>query len=184
MTVPASWRAEAVRRARAVRLVVLDVDGVLTDGGLYLLEDGGEAKRFHVRDGQGIRSLIEAGIPVGWITARQSKLVERRARELDISFLHQGVQRKWTLLDGILGERRLPPEACAYMGDDLVDLETLGRVGLAAAPADAHPEVLGAAHWIAAAAGGQGAVRELADGILLHQGRWEAILAAKSHHGG
>ncbi|MBF0154757.1 MAG: HAD hydrolase family protein [Magnetococcales bacterium] len=156
----------------------MDVDGVLTDGGIYYMDcEGMEAKRFHARDGLGIRLLLESGLFVGWITARRSELVRKRAGELGISFLHQGATDKWSCLQDRLREMGLTAENCAYMGDDLVDLAVMHHVGLAAVPGDAHPEAVRAAHWVASAGGGRGAVRELIDAILHIQGHWPAIMA-------
>ncbi|MBF0177943.1 MAG: HAD-IIIA family hydrolase [Magnetococcales bacterium] len=156
----------------------MDVDGVLTDGGIYYMDcEGLEAKRFHARDGLGIKLLLESGLFVGWITARSSELVRKRAGELGITFLHQGAIDKWGCLQNRLREMGLEADQCAYMGDDLVDLGVMQRVGLAAVPGDAHPEAVRAAHWVAQAGGGRGAVRELIDGILQVQGHWPTIMA-------
>ncbi|MEO5340005.1 MAG: hypothetical protein H7837_05710 [Magnetococcus sp. MYC-9] len=164
-----SWPTQ---RAIAVRMVALDVDGVLTDGGIYLDANGVESKRFHVRDGLGIRLLLQAGMRVGVVTARHSALVAHRARELSLSFVHQGVQDKWECLQRELAKAGLDPVHCAFMGDDWVDLPVLDQVGLATAPGDADPEVRRRVHWVATALGGQGAVRELAENLLRTHGRW------------
>lgn len=166
-----------IERAANIRMVVLDVDGVLTDGGIYLGEQGLELKRFYVRDGLGLRLLLQAGFIVGILTARQSSLVTERARELSLSFVHQGVKNKWACLRHELEKANLSPNQCAYMGDDLVDLQVLQRVGLATAPADADSEVLRRVHWVAEQKGGQGAVRSLAEKLLQTQFRWETIVA-------
>lgn len=170
------WSEAFLERAAKVRLVVLDVDGVLTDGGLYLDDDSRQAKRFFVRDGLGLRLLIDSGVAVGLITGRKSQLVDHRAQELRLSFCHQGVDDKWPRLETELKQRGLDVTACAYMGDDLIDLGILSRVGLAAAPADAVPEVRDRVHWTAPRGGGRGAVRDLAEGILRAQGRWEGLV--------
>lgn len=169
-----SWPTE---RAAPVRMVVLDVDGVLTDGGIYLDNHGVETKRFYVRDGLGMRLLLQAGFMVGLITARQSDLVAHRARELSLSFVHQGVKDKWVCLQQELHKAALTPMQCAYMGDDLVDLRVLQQVGLATAPADADQEVCDRVHWVAPRDGGRGAVRALAEQLLHTQGRWDAIVS-------
>lgn len=169
---------ELLARVRRIKLVVLDVDGVLTDGGLYLDDDGRQIKRFQVRDGLGIRLLRENGIEVGLITARRSRLVELRGGELQVAFVHQGIRDKWACLARELAQRGLGAGECAYMGDDLVDLAVLARVGLACAPADAHAEVRQRVHWIAPQGGGQGAVRALADLLLQVQGCWERVVAS------
>ena len=160
------------QRAEAIRLVALDVDGVLTDGGIYLDGNGVESKRFYVRDGLGIRLLLQAGLRVGVITARQSAAVTQRAGELSLSFVHQGVRDKWACLQQELANARLDPAHCVYMGDDLVDLAVLQQVGLSAAPGDADPAVRQRVHWVATACGGRGAVRELAENLLRTQNRW------------
>lgn len=159
-------------------MVVLDVDGVLTDGGIYLDSHGVESKRFSVRDGLGMRLLRQAGLTVGLLTARQSRMVEQRAEELSLSFVHQGVKDKWACLQQELHHAALSPRHCAYMGDDLIDLQVLQQVGLAAAPADADAEVLRRVHWVATQKGGQGAVREMAENLLRTQNRWHDILSS------
>ncbi|MBF0285423.1 MAG: HAD hydrolase family protein [Magnetococcales bacterium] len=170
---------EAMRdRARLVRLVALDVDGVLTDGGIVLDDAGREIKRFCVRDGLGVRMLLDLGFAVGVISARKSAATEARGRELGLSFVRQGVQDKWGALREELSRRRLDPTQCAFMGDDLLDLPLMSRVGFSAAPADGDPEVLRRAHWIASRNGGHGAVRELAEGFLKAQGQWEDVVTA------
>ncbi|MBF0162318.1 MAG: hypothetical protein HQL88_08515 [Magnetococcales bacterium] len=167
------WPAE---RAARIRMVALDVDGVLTDGGIYLDDQGVESKRFYVRDGLGIRLLLQAGLRVGLLTARQSPAVTRRAQELSLSFVHQGLKDKWGCLQDELAKAQWDPVHCLYMGDDWVDLPVLQRVGLAAAPGDADPEVRRQVHWVARAGGGQGAVRELAEELLRSQNRWGTLL--------
>lgn len=170
-----TWPAE---RAAQIRLVVLDVDGVLTDGSIYLDDNGLESKRFYVRDGLGMRLLLQAGLQVGLLTARQSAIVSQRAKELSLSFVHQGVKDKWLCLQRELEKTGLSTTQCAYMGDDLVDLRVLQQVGLATAPADADAEVLNRVHWVSSRQGGKGAVRELAEHVLQTQNKWDAILAS------
>ncbi|OSM01627.1 KdsC family phosphatase [Magnetofaba australis] len=172
------WTPQLAERAAKIRLLALDVDGVLTDGGIYLDNAGGEMKRFNVQDGLGARLLLDAGVAVGVITARKSDLVARRARELKLAFAHQGAHEKWACLEQEMATRGLTADQCAFMGDDLVDLGVMSRVGLAACPANAHEETRRRSHWQASAAGGEGAVRELADHILRAQGRWDEIVAA------
>ncbi|MBF0189237.1 MAG: HAD hydrolase family protein [Magnetococcales bacterium] len=166
-----------LKRAATVRLVALDVDGVLTDGGIIWDENGVETKRFSVRDGMGIRLLLDAGYSVGIITARRSRLVERRAEELSLTFLHQKVDNKWSCLHNELQSRGLSPEHVAFMGDDLVDLPVLRRVGFGAAPADAVQDVVHAAHWQSSQGGGHGAVRQMAETLLKASGRWEKAVS-------
>ncbi|MEO5365047.1 MAG: HAD hydrolase family protein [Magnetococcus sp. WYHC-3] len=173
---PLFWPPSVAARGRRVRLVVLDVDGVLTDGGIRH-GDHDEHKRFAVRDGLGLRLLRDHGVAVGAITARRSLAMERRAKELDLDFLHQGCGDKGSALDHELSRRNLDAMAVAAMGDDLVDLPLLTRVGLATAPHDAHRTVLRHVHWIAPHPGGQGAVRALAEALLRAQGHWPRILS-------
>jgi 3-deoxy-D-manno-octulosonate 8-phosphate phosphatase (KDO 8-P phosphatase) len=156
-----------LERARQVRLLVLDVDGVLTDGRLHITERGEETKVFHVRDGSGIVALQRAGVPVAIISGRASAAVARRAAELNIGHLHQGVGDKGVALDALLAALGVAPQAVACVGDDTPDVPMLERAGLAVAVADAHPTARAVAHWITAAPGGRGAVREVCD-LLLH----------------
>ncbi|MBF0588215.1 MAG: phenylphosphate carboxylase subunit delta [Magnetococcales bacterium] len=174
------WSSDVAGRAAKVRLVALDVDGVLTDGGIVHADASAgamESKRFFVRDGLGLRLLLDQGIKVGLITARCSQLVARRAGELKLSFVHQGVRDKRACLAEELQRGRLTFDACAFMGDDLQDLPVLTQVGLATAPADASPEVCERVHWVAPKGGGRGAVRDLAELVLKTQGHWDAIVA-------
>jgi 3-deoxy-D-manno-octulosonate 8-phosphate phosphatase (KDO 8-P phosphatase) len=153
-------------RAARVRLVVLDVDGVLTDGRLYFGADGEALKVFDARDGHGVRLLREAGLGVALLSSRASPIVSRRASELDIAPVLQGERDKLAGLNRLLASTGVAAADCAYMGDDWPDLPVLAQVGFAAAVADAAPEVKRAAHWIAPAAGGRGAVRALAEYVL------------------
>ncbi len=169
------------RRAAALRLLVLDVDGVLTDGRLYFGADGEALKVFDVRDGHGIKLLREAGIEVAILSARRSPVVERRARELGITRVVQGAADKGAGLVELMAALQVGPEQCGYIGDDWPDLAALARAGFAATVADAAPEVRRVAHWISTAPGGRGAVRELAEFILRAQGRFDGLLR---RHGG
>ncbi|WP_248883722.1 HAD hydrolase family protein [Igneacidithiobacillus siniensis] len=169
--------SEIQERGARIRLLILDVDGVLTDGRLLFDAEGRESKGFHVRDGHGIRLLQDAGIEVALITARYSAALAHRARDLGIQRVYQGSVDKMVAYTELLFATQIAEEAIAYMGDDLIDLSILARVGLATAPADAHPEVLARAHWVSAHNGGMGAVRELSEEILRAQGHWDAIVA-------
>ena len=155
-----------LERARRVRLLVLDVDGVLTDGRLHITAQGEETKVFHVRDGSGIVAVQRAGIAVAIISGRDSRAVTRRAEELGILHVRQGVTDKRAALDALLQQLQLTEDALACVGDDTPDLPMLERAALAVAVADAHPTARAAAHWITAAAGGHGAVREVCDLLL------------------
>lgn len=157
---------QLTERARRIRLLLLDVDGVLTDGRLFYDEQGNSMKSFHIHDGHGLVALRKAGVLIGLISGRQSKAVETRAGELKIDIVHQGVHDKLPVYERLLSAHRLSDEQVAYVGDDLPDLPVLNRVGLAVAVASAIPAVRRAAHWVTKNPGGAGAVREVADLLL------------------
>jgi len=159
------WQA-ALPRARLVRLLLLDVDGVLTDGTIIYTHDGGESKGFNTQDGFGLRILQEAGVAVGLISARTSEAVTRRAADLRLQYVYQGTGRKLKVFEDILTRSGLRPDQTAYMGDDWLDLPLLARAGLAAAPANAVAEIRQRVHYVTARRGGHGAVRELCELIL------------------
>lgn len=164
------------RRAAQVRLVVLDVDGVLTDGRLYFGADGEALKVFDVRDGHGIKLLREAGIEVAILSARRSKIVEARARELGITHVIQGAADKAQEFGALAQSLHVAPEHCSFAGDDWPDLAVLRSVGFAVTVADAAPEARRMAHWTTTASGGRGAVREMAEFILRAQGQFDRLL--------
>ena len=172
----AAWMA-ALPQARQVKLLLLDVDGVLTDGTITYVTGGGEAKSFNTQDGLGIKLLQDSGVAGGIITARSSEAVERRARDLQFAHVFQGKQDKLTVYESILKETGLRPPQTAYMGDDLMDLPILNRVGFAAAPANAVAEIRQRVHYTAERGGGHGAVREICDLILEAQGNLERMRA-------
>jgi 3-deoxy-D-manno-octulosonate 8-phosphate phosphatase (KDO 8-P phosphatase) len=167
--------AEAKDRALPVRMIVMDVDGTLTDGTLFVLPDGEEVKSYNVRDGLGILLAHLAGLKTAIITGKTSKALEKRAERLRIDELHQGILDKKRVLDGILEKHNLTAAEAAYIGDDLGDLEVIKAVGFAGAVADAHPEVIKHAHFLCRLSGGRGAVREFIEFILETQGRWGEI---------
>ena len=167
---------ELMQRGKAIKLAVFDVDGVLTDGRLYFLEDGSEFKTFNTLDGQGIKMLMATGVTTAIISGRKTPVVERRAKNLGIPHLFQGREDKMVVLDGLLAQLGLSYEQVAYLGDDLPDLPVLRRVGLAVAPANVHRGLQGAVHWTTPSRGGEGAARELADLILQAQGRVDGLL--------
>lgn len=169
----------AARLAR-VRLLVLDVDGTLTDGGVIYDAAGNEAKRFHIHDGLGIVLAAFVGLRVAWMTGRVSPLVERRARELGIpaALLLQGVRDKAFALIALASRLQVAPDAVAYMGDDLNDLPALRVAGVALAPANAVAEVKSVAHMVTPCAGGDGAVRDAIEAILKARGEWSYALEA------
>jgi 3-deoxy-D-manno-octulosonate 8-phosphate phosphatase (KDO 8-P phosphatase) len=152
-----------LNRARPIRLLLLDIDGVLTDGRLLYDDEGRESKTFHIHDGFGINQLLASGCLVGFLSGRVSAAVERRAKELDVTIVHLGIDDKLAVYERILADHRLGDHEVAYVGDDLPDLPVLSRVGLAVAVASAAPEVRRAAHWVTGRGGGEGAVREVTD---------------------
>lgn len=159
-----------------IKMVILDVDGVLSDGTIILDEDGRESKGFSSRDGLGIYLLKRAGIDVAVISGRATRVVEHRARALDIKEVHQGIGDKLEVYQSVIASHGLQDAEVCYVGDDLIDLPVMKRVGFAAAPADAHPVVLEAAHWVAPSNGGRGAVREVIEEVLRAGGQWETVL--------
>jgi 3-deoxy-D-manno-octulosonate 8-phosphate phosphatase (KDO 8-P phosphatase) len=161
-------------RAKEICLLLLDVDGVMTDGRLGYDCAGREVKFFYARDGIGIRLLQRAGLRVGILSGRRAKVVELRAGELGIDLLRQKIQDKGRALEEILNKEKLQGKQVCYVGDDLVDLPVFSRVGLAVAVADAVPEVKAAAHLITRKTGGRGAVREVCEILLRAQGKWKA----------
>lgn len=153
-------------RARRLRLLVLDVDGVLTDGGLWFGPRGEIHKRFHVRDGHGIKLVQQAGIVVAVISGRRSAAVARRCKELGIRHVFQGVADKWAVLEKLLARLAITPAEVACIGDDTPDVPLFARAGFAVAVHDAHPLARAAADRTTTLPGGQGAVRELCDWLL------------------
>jgi 3-deoxy-D-manno-octulosonate 8-phosphate phosphatase (KDO 8-P phosphatase) len=161
-------------KAKKIKLLLLDVDGVLTDGRIILDNRGNELKAFHVRDGSGIKMAQRAGIVVGIITGRRAKVVAIRARELDIKEVHQGAHNKIAVYDAILSKYGFKDDEVAYLGDDTIDLDIFKRTGLAAAVADADQSVRPHVDLITKTEGGKGAVRELINLILKSQGKLQA----------
>jgi 3-deoxy-D-manno-octulosonate 8-phosphate phosphatase (KDO 8-P phosphatase) len=159
-------------RASRIRLLVLDVDGVLTDGGLFYGASGEETKRFHVHDGLALVAARKAGLQIAVLSSRASAAVTRRMTELGVSEVHQGVGDKAGALAALCERLGVPASAVAMMGDDLPDLAAMGRVGLALAPANAVGEVKRAAHWVARRRGGDGAVREAVEMLLKARRAW------------
>jgi len=164
------------RRAKRIKLLLMDCDGVLTDGQIELLENGDEQKTFHARDGQGISLFHRAGWKTGIISGRTSSAVERRAQDLKMAYVRQYAKDKIKALEEILAAAEIAPEECAYIGDDVGDIPVMLRVGFAVAVADAVLETKQAAHYVTELKGGRGAVREVTDLILKAQGRWEELM--------
>jgi 3-deoxy-D-manno-octulosonate 8-phosphate phosphatase (KDO 8-P phosphatase) len=167
--------ADVRARVEQVKILVLDVDGVMTDGRLIYHDDGTESKAFDVRDGHGIKMLKQAGIETALISGRRSPLVEKRAADLGITEVAQGVRDKVPILEKILAKKRLEFEAAAFVGDDVVDLTVMKRVGFAVVVADASEHLFDTAHYVTLAPGGRGAVREVAELILGVQGLWNEV---------
>jgi YrbI family 3-deoxy-D-manno-octulosonate 8-phosphate phosphatase len=167
-------------RALKIELILSDVDGVLTDGGIVFDNQGIETKRFHIRDGLGIRLWQRAGRRFGLLTSRTSHVVQVRAAELGIDIVRQGFEDKLPAVTAILREMRLVPQQVCYIGDDLPDLPVVRHVGLGVAVADAVAELRAAAHHTTTARGGEGAVRELIETILKAQRRWDELIAKYS----
>ena len=167
---------EVERRAAGVRLLLLDCDGVLTDGRITPVVSGEELKSFHTRDGHGLVMLHRAGLRSGIISGRTSKLVELRAADLGISFVRQGAHNKVEVFESLLAEAGVEPAHAAYVGDDVVDIPLMRRCALAVAVADATPDTRAAAHYVTQLPGGFGAVREVCELILKAQGRWGELM--------
>lgn len=168
---------QALQRAKNIRMLVLDVDGVLTDGSININSNGEDFKKFNVKDGLGIKLLQKAGISIGIITGRTSEIVAQRAQELGITVLYQGQRHKVPAWNDLLQKQQLTADKVAYMGDDLPDYPLLKRAGLAATPYNGIQELEPIIHWRSKYHGGDGAVRELAEFILKAQNLWEPLLS-------
>lgn len=166
---------EVLARAAKVKLVVFDVDGVLTDGRLLLGDNGVEYKAFHSRDGHGMKMLAGTGVELAIITGRRSQLVTERMASLGITHVHQGHESKLPVFEKLIVDLELSESEAAYVGDDVVDLGIMARVGLAVAVANAHPLALEHAHWHTQSEGGRGAAREVCDLIMHAQGTLERV---------
>jgi 3-deoxy-D-manno-octulosonate 8-phosphate phosphatase (KDO 8-P phosphatase) len=164
-------------KLKKISLLLLDVDGVMTDGGIIYDASGLETKRFNVKDGHGIKMLQRYGVEVGIITGRTSIVVDNRARELGISLVYQGSLKKIDSYEDIKHRTGLADDQIAYMGDDVIDVPVLRRVGFSAAPLDGLSEVLSVVDYVATLPGGCGAVREVCDHILKACGAWDEIAA-------
>jgi len=168
------------RRAEQLEWLLLDVDGVLTDGTLFISSRGETVKAFNVKDGLGIKIARKAGLKIGILSARRSAALERRASQLGVDLLMAGQEDKATAFDRFLEQQSTSAGRVAYIGDDLNDLAVLGRCGLSFAPADAVEEVRAVVHEVLAAAGGQGAVRQMIEHVLEARGDWKNALSAFS----
>ncbi|HVF45469.1 MAG TPA: HAD hydrolase family protein [Pyrinomonadaceae bacterium] len=168
--------AEVERRAADVRLLLLDCDGVLTDGTITPVVGGDELKTFHTHDGHGLVMLHRAGLRSGIISGRTSRLVEARAAGLGITYVRQGALDKISVYESLLAEAAAEPAHVAYVGDDVVDIPLMRRSNLGVAVADATPDTRDAAHYVTRLPGGRGAVREVCELILKAQGRWDELM--------
>jgi 3-deoxy-D-manno-octulosonate 8-phosphate phosphatase (KDO 8-P phosphatase) len=171
-------------KASRIKLLLFDVDGVLTDGTVLIHSDGSESKTFFIRDGIAMVWAQRAGLKVGLLSARTSSTTPHRAAQLGITLVYHGVSSKLATYERIIRDERLTDDEVAYMGDDVVDLAVLRRAGLAAAPADAVPEVLAQADWVSHARAGAGAARELVEFVLRQQNRWEEVIARYAREAG
>ncbi|MDQ7968601.1 MAG: HAD family hydrolase [Oxalicibacterium faecigallinarum] len=169
--------ADAMRRAQRIRLMIFDVDGILTDGSLHFSPDGEVMKTFNVLDGHGIKLLQQSGVATAIISARQSPIVLKRATDLGVQHVFQGAHDKRAIFESLLNKTGMQAEDCGFVGDDVIDLPILLRVGFAASVPNGHAEVQSRVHYITSAHGGRGAARELCDLILRAQNNYEAALA-------
>jgi 3-deoxy-D-manno-octulosonate 8-phosphate phosphatase (KDO 8-P phosphatase) len=169
--------ATEITRAARIKLMIFDVDGILTDGSLHFGADGEMIKTFNVLDGHGIKMLQQSGVAVAIISARQSPIVLKRATDLGIRHVQQGIHDKRSAFDQLLKETSLSADVCGFVGDDVIDLPILMRVGFAASVPNGHADVRSRVHYVTQASGGRGAAREICDLILRAQGNYEAALA-------
>lgn len=167
---------KAFSKIRRIRLLLFDVDGVLTNGQLLYGPRDAEYKQFHVHDGLGLSLAQQAGLKTGIVTARRSQIVERRAKELNVDSFYQGYENKMPAFNQVLSQHGLKEEEICYMGDDLLDFALIRRAGFSAAPANARPEILARVDYVTSAKGGAGAVRELIEVILKTQEVWQSLL--------
>ncbi|MCP4409872.1 MAG: 3-deoxy-manno-octulosonate-8-phosphatase KdsC [Gammaproteobacteria bacterium] len=167
---------ETLEKARCIKLAIFDVDGVLTSGGIQIGDDGQEYKTFNSKDGHGMKMLQGIGVKIAIITGRASKVVGHRMTDLGIEYVYQGRRNKLPAFEELLERLAIPAEQTAYVGDDVVDLPVMTRVGLAICVQDAHPLVKRHAHWITASAGGNGAAREVCEMIMDAQGALNRVL--------
>jgi 3-deoxy-D-manno-octulosonate 8-phosphate phosphatase (KDO 8-P phosphatase) len=178
-------RRDVAARARKIRLLVMDVDGVLTDGRMVLSDRGDELKMFHTHDGIGLALAHRAGLKTALVTGETSPIAKARGEKLGVGTVVLGARRKGDVVDALLAEHGMSPDALAYIGDDLLDLPALQRAGLAVTVADAVADVKRIAHVVTKAPGGHGAVRECVELLLRAQGVWDTVYRAfVEEHGG
>jgi 3-deoxy-D-manno-octulosonate 8-phosphate phosphatase (KDO 8-P phosphatase) len=167
---------ELIGKIKEIKILILDVDGVLTDGRIFIDDSGNELKGFNVRDGHGIKLVIRGGIEVIFLTGRKSRVVEHRARDLGVEEVYQKALNKKEVLDQILKEKKVSAVTVAYIGDDIVDIPVLKKAGFSVAVADAHEDVKKIVDYITRMKGGEGAVREICEIILKVQGTWDGLV--------
>jgi len=167
---------DILEKAKQIELVIFDIDGVLTDGSLFIGDDGQEYKAFNSKDGHGLRMLMDGGVDVAIITGRQSEVVKHRAGDLGITRIYQGKREKLPAFLELLEETKLSAEQVAYVGDDVVDLPVMSKVGLAICVQNGHAFVKQHSHWVTDAAGGQGAGREVCELLLQARGKLDDML--------
>lgn len=171
-------KLEILDQAKGIKLMIFDVDGVLTDGSLHFGPEGEMIKTFNVLDGHGIKLLQQSGVETAIISARQSAIVSRRAADLGIQYVQQGVDNKLAAFERLLAQTGVGAQACGYAGDDVIDLPILSRAGLAFSVPNGHPEVIARVHYVTRAGGGRGAAREICDLIMRAQGTYTSMLAS------
>ncbi len=176
------FETDVIERASRIKLLLMDCDGTLTDGRIWLTADGDEQKAFHARDGQGISVWHRAGFKTGIISGRASSGVKRRAHELKVKYVHEYAKSKVVALEDIIADADVSVDECCFIGDDLGDIAIMRRVGLAVAVADAAQETKDAAHYVTKLEGGAGAVRELIEIILKAQNRWDELVGRVTSH--
>jgi 3-deoxy-D-manno-octulosonate 8-phosphate phosphatase (KDO 8-P phosphatase) len=163
---------DVLERAAGVRLAIFDVDGVLTDGSLFMGDGGEEYKAFNSRDGHGMKMLVNNGVDTAIITGRTSNVVKHRGRDIQVKHLYQGAAEKLPVFERLIADLGITPQQTAFVGDDIVDLPIMLRVGLSVAVADAHPLVKEHAHWVTPSRGGRGAAREFCEMMMYAQGTY------------
>ncbi len=173
---------DILERAKNIKVVIFDVDGVLTDGSLFIGDDGQEYKAFNSRDGHGMKMLQKTGVEIAIITGRTSEVVKHRIKDLGIKIVYQGQHDKTLAFTDLLKTRQLSPAECAYVGDDVVDLPVMSQVGLAIAVQDAHPMVKKHAHWLTPSNGGRGAGRDVCEMIMEANGCLQTELESYLHN--
>ncbi|MDQ6973682.1 MAG: HAD-IIIA family hydrolase [Mariprofundaceae bacterium] len=168
-----SYETFPMDKAKGIRMLILDIDGVMTSGEIFIADQGEQIKAFNVRDGHGIKLLQRSGIEVAVLTGRTSQVVEHRCRELGIQYVMQGCLRKGDSVQELCEKSGIQSSACAYMGDDVIDLPAMAYCHLSFAPSDAYVAVLGKVDWVSGFAAGAGAVRQACEGLMIANEAWD-----------